>query len=565
MPRKKNYVADATINSPGTRTKQASAVRTATLVFSDILGESERTNLQKSVNLEEWIGRGVDAWVWATIDSTAALLRAGRSPATVASHCKSMRPFFTFLTERSQPLMAEPSALVPLHVTQYVEWLQSQASIHGWSTDTVRQRYHSLKSIVQSMCARGIVKDPSRHLFQERALPNGNNCERGFRAFSDTELQRLAKAVKADLTDLHHGRLVLLPSDAIANRFLIVAMRTGINPVPLLELQRDAMRPGLLPGTMILRTVKHRGHQIQERALVRGSKVEQPTIIPTDAVAVLERTLADTESFIAEAPLQLKNRVWLYRSQQSQEYGHVVCLSYSALHVSITRLVRRRTLLGDDGQPLQVNISRLRKSFAKRAFRLTGGDLVTTARLLGNSPHIADLNYLRADEQIIAEGAAFIGQELSVHLRGDGTASKVTRVQSAEKTPVGGCQDNLYGKHAPKDGSSYCDQFVMCLFCPSFAIVGEEEELWRLFSYQVFARHELERQEATLRAAPDNEVASRLIDLYRRAIPFIDQFTLQSFGERLTKRAREKAERTLHPFWKYQLERGRARSGSFPV
>ncbi|MEH6437345.1 hypothetical protein [Massilia sp. DD77] len=561
MPKKKNYISAATFEPP-VLSMGAPGIRTATLVFSDFVGDSDRTHLQHTFALEEWMGRGIDAWVWGTLESLGDQLRSGtKSRSTIASVGKGMRKFFEFITEHPQPLVAGPSELVPLHITAYIEWLQQQALKLGWTTDTVRMRYQNLKSVVRQMHARGAVKAELGRLFPDRALPNGNKVVRGYSAFSDAELQRLAKAIKADLTDLHHGRLKLNPSEAIANRFLIVAMRTGINPIPLLEIKRDSLSPGLLPGTMRLRTVKHRGNQIQERTLVRGSQVEKPVLIPTDAVAVLELTLADTESLIAEAPKQLQNRVWLYRSLRSQEFGQVVCLSYSVMQESIKQLVHRRGLFADDGEQLQVNVSRLRKSFGKKAFRISDGDVVTTARMLGNSPRIADLNYLRVDEQIKADGAVFLGEEFTGRLRGGSSSPWAEPIKSADKTPVASCKDNLYGEHAPKDGNNYCDQFVMCLFCPSFAVVGEEDELWRLFSYQIFARHELSRLDKSLEHIRESVHVQRLIDLYRRAIPFIDQFTEQSFDSSLVKHARKKAELTLHPFWKFQLERSITRIG----
>jgi hypothetical protein len=123
-------------------------------------------------------------------------------------------------------------------------------------------------------------------------------------------------------------------------------------------------------------------------------------------------------------------------------------------------------------------------------------------------------------------------------------------------TPVAGCGDALGGEHAPKNGNP-CDRFVMCLFCSSFAIVGTVDELWRLFSFQAFARSELAYLEERLGIERGSE--ERLGDLrdlrdrYRLAIPYIDSFTKQQFSVNRVKLARTKTSAGLHPFWVYQM------------
>lgn len=542
--------------------ENAAAAPTATLVFSDILGPSERVHQGRSVSLDEWLGRGIDSWVWSTLEAFRAMLRSGtRSTETVRVQCGLMKTFFAFVTkEVPSAHLGEPRRLRPAHVAQYAAWLQREAPEHGWTIDTVRVKYQSFKAVVRQMVSLGLVQEDMRRLFPPRALPNGNREAAGQQALSDGEEHRLAQAIKADLADLHHARLQLNASEVIANRFLIVAMRTGSNLTPLLEMQRDALRPGLLPGTMRLRTVKHRGHKILERALLRGSEVEQPILIPTDAVAVLERTLADTQDLLEDASPSLRARVWLYRSLRSQDYGQVAGLTYSVVSLSIERLIERRDLRADDGSPLKVNVSRLRKSFAKRAFRLSGADVVTTARMLGNTPRVADMNYLRVDDQLKAESAAYMESELVARLRGDEENPPQSIViassdtSEVEKTPVGGCRDTLYGGHAPKNGS-HCDLFVMCLFCPSFAVVGEEEDLWRLYSYQIFAQRELSRLQQRLAMNPGDAMTQRFLELYSQAIPFIDQLVPRSFGKARAERAKQRAHAHLHPFWAHQLHR----------
>lgn len=564
MPRKKAYVETAVPASIPTVSGQTPASGTpGKLVFSDILGPPSRPNMPRSVDLSGRLGRGVDPWVAAALQTLTRLLASGVcSPKTACAKGDAMKLFLDFLTlGRPEPLVAEPALLKPLHVTQFADWMQRRGEARALRKDSVRVQFHQCKTVLAEMMAQGVIPaDPTKFFPPRSHLPNGNSEDRGERALSDAEFERLAVAVKQDLSDVHHGRLTLYASDAMANRFLVVAMRTGGNTRPLLDLGRDALLPGLLPGTMRLRLVKQRGHLIQDRALVRGSTVDHPTLTPMDAVAVLERTLADTHALVAEAVPPYDDKVWLYRTLNAREYGAVRCLSESSLSKAIVRMVARRQLVGDDGSPLRVNVSRLRKTFAKRVFRLRGNDVLSTASVLGNTPQVADLNYLHVDDQLKAEGALYVGRELTVHLRGKAPAQIVPiEPDRSSATPLARCQDTLYGDRAPKDGSNHCDLFVLCLFCPSFAIVGELDDLWRLFSFQAFAQSELDRLERIAAESGPDAAGSRLTDLYRQAIPFITTFTRQAFGASLVSRAQKKAQTHLHPFWYLQLKRVAAR------
>lgn len=571
MPRKKQYVINDSKNSnDNTRVNvsvepERAKPREARISFVEVLGEEARIPGEKSLDLQNWLGQGIDAWVWATINCLLALLKSGtRSPSTVRRYSDGMKQFFNFLTLGGKKVtIVEPSHLNPLHITQYIGWIKNQGKVKGLSDESVRGNYQGTKSTIKEMIIQGLISGHPSRFFPHAALSNGNGKDSRHTALSDTEQQRLAAALKADLVELHHGKLKLPPSEIITNRYLIVVMRTGGNVTPFLELNRNALKPGLLPGTMRVRTFKRRGFKVEERAVKRGHIVETPTVIPADAAAVLQKTIVETEILIKEAPPSLKNRVWLYaRSHYNGGNQRVGCLNQSTLKLGIASLIKRRGIVDDKGLPLVLNVTRLRKSFGKRAFRISNGDLFATAEILGDTPRVTDYNYLGIDNQLEAEGAEFVGKELMIHLRGDGThfrqkpVMQLGKIQETSKTPVASCQDTLYGTHAPKDGSNHCDLFIRCLFCPSFAVVGELDDLWRLFSYQIFAKGELGHIDMDYGPAATSDFrVERLKNLYRLGISFIDDFTVKAFGHKLCMQAKKMAARELHPFWKLQSER----------
>src|SRR5450755_93139 len=141
---------------------------------------------------------------------------------------------------------------------------------------------------------------------------------------------------------------------------LIIAMRSGMNTTPMLELGRDCLRPHPLPNMRVLESRKYRGRNTQRTSLRLSRSNAERATLPLDGVAVLNRILEMTEPLVAEAPAALRSRVWLYRSGQGGAHGQITCLSERVLQAGTAALIQRRRLLGDDGAALRLNLSRLR-------------------------------------------------------------------------------------------------------------------------------------------------------------------------------------------------------------
>lgn len=109
----------------------------------------------------------------------------------------------------------------------------------------------------------------------------------------------------------------------------------------------------------------------------------------------------------------------------------------------------------------------------------------------------------------------------------------------------------------------------MCLFCSSFVIAGTADELWRLFSFQVFAKAELNYLEETLGAErTTDDLLEDLRDRYRVAVPYVDDLTRRQFATSRVVEARAKTAAALHPYWEHQMtmsRRARALADRQPV
>lgn len=553
-----------------------------------LLGDGARfANGERVVDLSNWLGRGIDPWVWASAAALRSLLLSGsRETATISSHGKRLLHFYRYLTEgRSVPRAASPSGFTPLHLQEFAGWLQKHEQTHHWSKHSIRNVFASIRAVLNELFAQGfIASDPSFVLHRVK-IPRATEKESRQGSLNDAEQERLAEAIKRDLIDSHHERLTLRDSEAQALRLLLIAQRQGMNPTPLLELRRDAMAPGLLPGTIRIRTVKHRSKRVRSSTARAASTAdwdstaaEHEVTVGLSEGAVLQQAIAATQHLVAEAPAHHKDRVWLYRSPGSgrSKRGSVTCLAPKTLHNAIQDLVRRHDLRGDDGLPLKVNLSRLRKSYFERAFRLADGDLLKTANLMGNTPRVVGLNYATMSGHRMVEAADFMNTELTASMRHDVISKsepvpgeqRVVELRSDKPMVIVGsgqaspaaplatamtrCTDTLHGEYAPGDGHNHCQRYVMCLFCPNCAVVGTVTELWRLFSFQVFARDELAHLDAVLGSQrSDDDVLEDLRERYRLVIAYIDDFTRQHFAEDVVAQARAKTAAALHPYWEH--------------
>ncbi|MFI5444286.1 hypothetical protein [Polaromonas sp. UC242_47] len=547
-----------------------------------LLGDDARfSRNERILEFTGWLERGIDPWVWAAVEVLRSILLSGtRETSTVTGYKVFLQYFFRFLTEgRTFPRVASPAELTSLHVQEFSGWLRKQGQLNRWSTDTARKCFCAVKAVLLEMFVQGLVPGEPKRYFFRGVLPWDFSSKQT--AMSEAEQERLAQALKQDLIEVYHGRLTLSRRDIQAVRLLLVAIRQGCTPTPLLEIRRDAVAPGLLPGTIRIRTFKHRGRKVRSgigRSMPDAT--EEDMAFALSEGAVLNRAIDDSKELVSEAPAQYKDRIWLYRSQSPRHGYKVTCLTRETLQVAISSLIKRRDLRGDDGKSLKLNLSRLRKSYFERSFRHADGDLVITANLMGNTPSVAGSNYAIMNEHRKAEAAEFMNGDFTAFMRatdsingGDACSNHLQVIpikpfeggsrRAPTQTALASCQDTRMGANAPRDGHNHCDRYVMCLFCPSFAVVGEVDELWRLFSFQVFASEELDHLDGTLGPQrTDDAVLEEMRDRYCLAIPYIDDFTKRQFAASRVGDARSKTAVGLHPYWVHQIHMSRKARGS---
>ena len=488
------------------------------------------------IDLRPWLGHGFDDWVWAAATVLKARLHSGNySVASIVSFAANgMKVFLPYLTGNQGGIVpSRPSDMTATDVVRYIAWLRLKYP----NGSTAKNYYSAFKSVLVGLMDYGFIDQSHDVLLPANPFPMNGATTRGETPLSQSEMERLAAALKLDLIAIHHGGFSGLDSEALVVLMLIVGMRSGINTTPLLEMKRDCLGPHpFMPNLMLVRTFKRRGKGAQLTSLRQTHIHDLAASIPMDGVAVLKMVLGMTQNRVAEAPDGIKDRVWLYRSSQRGDLkGQTLCLNMGRVHENTKAIVHRHGLFADDGSVLRVTLGRLRKTMENRLWKLSDGDLLAVSAVMGHSPQVADNHYLHLDERTKAEGAKFIGEALPGKLRG----------HDLVPTPTGSCKDSLQGALAPKDGSTHCAEFTHCLGCPSYAIVGTVKDLHRLFSFQRFLMSEVGYY------ATDEWSEWRLH--HQDLIARIDQIAYDNFIPEMVAQAKALAEKNPHSFWAIRM------------
>ena len=491
----------------------------------------ENASSARTFDLTPWLGKGIDAWVWAGAGQLRAFLASEEvTTNTVVSYWLSgLRYFFEFLETSAGP--CEPHSLEPQHIQRYIGWLKDQ----DWAYGTQKVRYDNTKSTLSALVRRGIVPR-QEDLFPPNPFTGSASHSKGASPLSPTERLRLAEALRDDIIAIHKDQFDGTAGSAMVIYLLAVAIRTGANPTPLLEASRNCLREHpFIPNMMLVELFKRRGNATKLVNLRYSKANEGSMAIPMDGVALLRKALLLSELLITEAKPEHKDRVWLYQSERSSSRGEVTVLKGRMVAEGIADLIDRHSLQCDDGKPLKLNLSRLRKTLENRLWSLSGGDLIATAALMGHDPKVADTHYLACTQQM-RENATFVGEALpDIYDKGE-AVKKIIPILPG-KSPTGRCKDPYQGDKAPKNGEP-CDDFFSCFTCKSYAVVGSPEDLHRLFSFYWF----LEREMNHARTQDWREE-------FRNTMNLIDRFTSDKFEAELVAVAKARAKIEPLKFW----------------
>lgn len=502
--------------------------------------------------------------VFAMRDAVSRLAKT-LSPGSILTICSSGIPqWFAFLDDLATKgqRVSKMTDITKDRLDTYVIWLlrkPAETETGCLSYATARAIYTHTKSILLECVCVGIL---SRDCLPVNPFPGSNRSGKGHQPYSKAEMGRLMDALVADLAAIREENFDGGENDTLLVYFLLIAARTGRNPAPLLELRRDALQPHpLKPDShALLTTYKRRGNNIAVQSFRQGRNIEDFVTVRTDVATLFREVMALTERHVAHVPLSDRSLLWLCRRMPNGGWGDKVApIDASMLNEATRRFVDRHRLLSDEVNPqtgeqslMRVTVMRLRKTFATRIWRLTGGDLIRASNALGNLPRMTDSHYLAVTPEM-ERNHKFVGLCLVTQLRGTQEDPEVLSKMADEmrvsvdevrlvlsgrhNTGVGRCSSPFYGKFAPQKRERACTAFLHCFRCPNQVVM--ESDLYRLFSFYwllIKERNLLGR--------------NRWHKVYGWVIREIDQVISARFRADVVRAARTAARLDPHPMWR---------------
>lgn len=389
--------------------------------------------------------------------------------------------------------------------------------------------YTFVKSLLTAMRNNNywpVDKDTYIATFPRNPYPKYNKHLKGLKPFSEHEKRQLVVVLKQALTAVYaQARTEPLTSYELTVCVLAIAMQTGINTSPLLGMTTDSLTNHPLKKNRKLLTVfKNRGSGTQLHNLRKFEEIALAQGVKLDVAYLIERITALNKPF---RDVLNSDHLLLYSSRSPKANGAVTSLTSGILAVGIKTLAKNYKLKDEDGKQININLSRIRKTFINGIYELSGENILAAARAAKHKGTESIDHYLEAPEQM-KRNLGLMGEILVKELTSD------TKV-----TPIAHCKDPVNGDKAPKNGN-VCVDFLACFRCKSCVITGDD--LYRLYSLywaivrnrDAFGRKDWKRHLRNILSIIDSEVEPA----------FIAEGMLTHLQAE-----REKARSNPHPYW----------------
>lgn len=444
---------------------------------------------------------------------------------------------------------------------RYLAWMELQVTGRGknkgkpWSVAMKKRAFDYLKSTLINRQKRAPASVSPDLTFPRNPFPNSNHLTPRRESFSVAEQMRITEALNSDLRCIHecggyYGNGKKLPTaQVLVVHLMLLAMATGRNFQPLLELQRDSLRAHPLTDRELLVTTKRRGWATHVTSMRKSAPIDQGGIstIPC-SIGDHFRFLCDfTAPLVGEAAERDHNFVFLHRVTKYQRKGQIERLDPDVTKAAVKAFIRRHNLLDDRGILLALSIARLRPTFGTELYRRTR-DIRRVQQALGHaSPETTARHYATAP----------LEEERDHDMVLDGMVSHYTRIEidgkillaADGKIPLQDMKDLLSGgyntgiarcKNPFRENETVCLKFVHCFKCPSMCVF--EDDLWRLFSFYY-----------RLLAEQTKINPSHWLKTYGPIIRRIDTDIASQFPANKVEASKRKAQENPHPTWRTPL------------
>ena len=473
-------------------------------------------------------GQGFDAITNAVQQTIEIMLTESVvEPSSITTYCRIGYKYFAQYLAIYAKAMNRDLVLSDISfelIENYIQHLKTNYP----NGSSAKNHYTHTKSTLVKMQGMGWL---DRFDFPRNPFPNSNRKVKGQQAFSKAERRRVAQALKVDVSKIIEKK-VSLSSCELTILLLAIALRSGMNTTPLLEMTTYSVKAHpLKENRKLLVLYKRRGNATHIQNLRHSTNIENVQTVLADVAVMVQHVIEMNQSLRAESGTDL---VFCYRATGGSNHGEVTTVSKSMIEINTKKWVKEKGLKNDNGDPLQVNISRFRKTFENRIWELSGGDPFVTAALANHSVKVSQTHYLEAPIEA-EKNFNYMGKVRTQEL-----LSNVKVIEN--NTPVSKCSD--IPKRTDKNGNKiYCTDFLSCVRCRNMVVT--KEDLYRLFSFYWLIVYEREQIGA-----------KRWSKYFAHIIRIIDRDIAPQFDADYVATIKAEAQANPHPAWKHrhQLE-----------
>jgi hypothetical protein len=422
-----------------------------------------------------------------------------------------------------------PDDFTPAFIKNYIAYLRG-SGVGYTSQDLIYQRAKSLLRHMRNYGYWVVDTDTYEDTFPNNPWPKAGVRKKGARPFTEHERYQVVVALKDALKPIYDNkRTEPLTGYELALCVLAIAMQTGINTTPLLEMTTDCLvdHP-IIKHRKLLTVFKRRGSGLQAHSVRQSESRELELVrgVKLDVARLIER-MVELNKPLRE--LAKSDLILVYMGTGGPSAGTVTSLSEVTLRSAIKALAQKYDLKDEDGKPIAINISRIRKTVINGRYELSGGNILLAAKGgKWKDAKTAD-SYWIAPEQ----------SKRNLGLLGEIRVLELTSQSDIKPTPTASCKDPINGDRAPKNGSP-CLEFLACFRCKSFVVTGDD--LYRVYSLywaivrsrDIFGRKEWKRHLSNVRAVIDEELEPAFIK--------------QGMESHL-QTEKERARTNPHPYW----------------
>ncbi|HHG8608493.1 TPA: hypothetical protein ACPZ0L_003345 [Morganella morganii] len=359
--------------------------------------------------------------------------------------------------------------ITPELIEQYL--LHLKGSDLGFTSQ--KETYSKLKSMLIRMKEKGYwspVGDINLNtdFFPKNPFPNSNKRYKGEKPLTSHEKRQVVVALKQAIKPIYQ-KTEPLTGYELTLCLLVVAIQTGINTSPLLNMTTEALSDHPLKDSRKLLTVfKKRGNATQLHNLRKSEELEVVQGIKLDVAYLIEVIIERNVQVRKSTDTDLMFVYGSTRGGRGAKKGTATSLASKLLEYNVKKFIKEYDLKDEDGRTMKLNVSRLRKTFINGIYELSGESLLIAAQQAKHSGTGTLDHYLQAPEQ----------SKRNLGLMGEIRVKELTCAEPS--VPVGHCKDPKNGDRAPKDGS-FCNDFLGCFRCKSFVITGDD--LYKLYSF----------------------------------------------------------------------------------